>query len=107
MDRDAVVCSIYEAIRRANALREPGAQIACSEEAPLFGPGGQLDSLGLVSLILDVEELVNERAGVGLQLADERAMTLRRNPFRDVRSLSDYIVARLAEERPCVNYPTS
>ena len=38
-------------------------QIACEEETVLYGQAGRLDSLNLVSLILDVEEAVNERTG--------------------------------------------
>ena len=99
MRRDDIVREIYEAIRRANELRGPDDRLACSEETVLFGPGGSLDSLGLVSLILDVEEAVNARTGTGLVLADERAVAQQRSPFRDVRSLADYVVSRLESER--------
>ena len=104
MDRAAVVAEIYNAIRRANELRPPGEQIACAETAPLFGPGGSLDSLGLVSLIVDLEEAVNAGTGKGLILADDRAVSQRRSPFRDVASLADHVMARLSEGGPC---PTS
>jgi hypothetical protein len=97
MQRDDVIREIYGALERANALREPDAQLACAEDTALYGPGGALTSLGLVALILDVEEAVNARTGSGLVLADERAMSQRRSPFRDVRSLADYVMARLGE----------
>ena len=99
VDRDVVVREIYQAIGRINELRDPGDRIACSEETVLYGSGGALDSLGLVSLILDVEQAVNERAGTSLVLADEQAMSQRRNPFRDVRSLADYVMSRLGGRR--------
>jgi acyl carrier protein len=107
MERDDVVREIYEAIRRANELREPDDLLDCSEHTPLFGPGGGLDSLGLVSLILDVEEGVNARAGTRIVLADERAMAERRNPFRDTRSLADFVMRRLEEEGACPTGPSS
>lgn len=93
--REAVLQAIYAAIRRANALRPPDQQLACDEMTALYGPEGGLDSLGLVSLILDVEEAVNAQAGTSLVLADERAMSQRHNPFRHVRSLADFVLARL------------
>jgi hypothetical protein len=34
-----------------------------------------------------------------LVLADERAMSQRHNPFRDVRSLADYVMERLNESK--------
>jgi len=98
VDRDVVVREIYQAIGGINELRDPGDRIACSEETVLYGSGGALDSLGLVSLILDVEQAVNERSGMSLVLADAQAMAQRRNPFRDVRSLADYVMSRLGAE---------
>ena len=62
MRRDEVIAVIYEAIRRANELRAPGEHLECAEGTTLYGPGA-LDSLGLVSLILDVEQAVAEQQG--------------------------------------------
>ncbi len=107
MIRDEIVAVILRAIDRANELREADEQIPRSEEAGLFGPEGGLDSMGLVSLVLDVEEAVNALSGARLVLADERAMAQRRSPFRDVRSLADYIEERLGEQKACVSGPSS
>jgi hypothetical protein len=96
VDRNIVVDEIYQAITRINELRDPDQGIACAEETVLYGAGGALDSLSLVSLILDVELGINERSGGGLVLADAQAMSQRRNPFRDVRSLADYVMSRLS-----------
>jgi acyl carrier protein len=95
MYRTQVIQSIYDAIRRMNDFRPPAEQLACAEATTLYGREGPLDSLGLVSFILDVEEAVNAQTGRNLVLADERAMAQHRNPFRTVRSLADYVVARL------------
>jgi acyl carrier protein len=99
--REDVIAAIYEAIRRTNETRPPEAALTCSEETVFFGKGGALDSLGLVSLIMDVEELVNDRWGTSLVLADERAVAERRNPFRDVKSLADHVISRLMEAGAC------
>lgn len=56
----------------------------------LFGPGGVLDSLGLVSLVLDLEQAIDSRYGVLITLADQRAMSQKRSPFRSVEALADY-----------------
>lgn len=97
MNRDRVVRTIYEAIGRMNELREASDRIACSEETVLYGTGGSLDSLNLVSLILDVEQAINDETGGQVVLADERALAMRRNPFCDIRSFADHVVARLEE----------
>ncbi len=55
----------------------------------LFGADGVLDSIGLVSLVVAVEErLVAE--GIDVALADERALSQRNSPYRSVASLAAY-----------------
>jgi acyl carrier protein len=107
MNRDEVIYEIYMAIGHANEMRAADDQIVAAEETGLFGPGGNLDSLGLVSLVLDVEAAVNARMGTNLVLADERAMAVGRNPFRDVRSLADNVMSRLVELELCDPEPLS
>ena len=63
----------------------------------LYGRGSDLDSLGLVQLIVDVEENVSERYGVPVTLTDERAMSQEHSPFRTAESLADYITNLLMQ----------
>jgi acyl carrier protein len=69
------------------------------ENTRLFGASGFLDSVGLVSLVLDVEQQVNERWGLALSLADDRAVSQQRSPFRSAGSLADYVVMLAGEAR--------
>jgi D-alanine--poly(phosphoribitol) ligase subunit 2 len=69
------------------------------ENTRLFGASGFLDSVGLVSLVLDVEQQVNDRWSLALSLADDRAVSQQRSPFRSVGSLADYVVMLAAETR--------
>lgn len=59
-------------------------------ETPLFGREGLLDSLGLVTLVVAVERALEDRFGVQVSLADDRAMSQTQSPFRTVRSLAEY-----------------
>lgn len=70
-----------------------------SEETRLIGQGAVLDSMGLVSLIVDVEQALEQEYGLTLILADERAMSQKRSPFRSVQSLTDYISQLVEEQR--------
>jgi acyl carrier protein len=81
---------VLQAMRLANLARESGSQLEVSAEAPIFGPDSALDSLGLVALLLDIEDGLR---GVGCEvvLSDERAMSQKRSPFRSVQSLVTYI----------------
>lgn len=75
----------------------PGEPVA--EETFLIGSRAVLDSIGLVTLIVDLEQRVDETYGVMLTLASERAMSQRQSPFRTVASLTDYICMLIAEEQ--------
>lgn len=51
--------------------------------------------MGLVGLILEIEQMLEEDLGLSIVLADERALAERRSPFRDVSALADYILELL------------
>ena len=100
MNRSEIVNLIIEAakdlgIADNESLRERGQQF--SQDTHLIGRNGILDSMGLVNLILDVEQEVNDRYGVLISIADERAMSQERSPFRTVGSLADYILTLIGE----------
>lgn len=57
---------------------------------PLFGEAGVLDSVGLVSLVVAVEERLADELGIDVALADERALSQRNSPYRTVASLAAY-----------------
>ena len=82
--------TVLEAMRSANLGRAASAQLTVSADAPFFGPTSLHDSLGLVALLLDIEEALQER-GCEVVLSDERAMSQTRSPFRTVESLVAYI----------------
>jgi len=97
MDEASVTPLILSAIREYNQQVPANRRVPETAEATLFGPNGHLDSLGLVNLVLMVEDHVKDKYHVALTLADERAVSQDRNPFRSVQSLTAY-VARLLNE---------
>ena len=64
----------------------------------LFGETGLLDSVGLVSLIVAVEQEVEDDLGATIMLADERAMSQSSSPYRTVETLARYASQLVAEE---------
>ena len=57
----------------------------------MFGAGGYLDSLSLVSLVVSVEEKIEQKFDMPLILADEKAMSQKRSPFATIGSLTAYV----------------
>jgi acyl carrier protein len=64
----------------------------------LFGANGILDSIGLVNLIVLVEESIADRYNTAVTLADRRALLRANSPFRTVQSLADYAYEVLVKE---------
>ncbi|HZN35595.1 MAG TPA: hypothetical protein VFB80_17320 [Pirellulaceae bacterium] len=94
MDRHQIEDVVVSAIRIINQGRTPEHQLAESADAALYGAGSPLDSLGLVALLIEVEEGLREE-GRAISLSDERAVSQKHSPFRSVPALVDYIAGRL------------
>jgi acyl carrier protein len=92
---DGVVNLVYEAVARTNEELEPELAIEARPDELLIGPGTKLDSLGFVSLILEIEELVHERLGITLELVNDRALSQERSPFRTLGTLVAYVEASI------------
>lgn len=70
-----------------------------NSETPLFGRDGILDSVGLVTLVVAVEQAIEDECGVSVSLADEKAMSQRQSPYRTVGSLAEYATRLLETEQ--------
>jgi acyl carrier protein len=102
-DRTEVVGLIRQCVGEILAGREILGGI--SETTRLFGGGGVFDSLGLVTLITEVETQINDQFGASIVIASERAMSQQRSPFRSVSALTDYVMQLLADEVNAVPQP--
>ena len=63
----------------------------------IFGEDGLLDSIDLVSLIVAVEQKIEDKFDINITLADERAMSQKNSPFKSIDSLSKYVLLLLGE----------
>ena len=72
-------------------------KIDVSPTTPLFGADAQIDSLSLVSLIVDVETALIVDHDLPVSLTDDRAMTREVSPYSDVQALKEYILELAAE----------
>ena len=88
---------IIEVLTELNEELEKGALNNPTKDTKLYGGSGALDSLALVSLITDLEERVSDEFDNDIILADEKAMSQKTSPFRNVESLKIYIQKILEE----------
>ena len=96
--RDKLVNLILETLRELNedldldAFGDPG------PETRIFGQDGGLDSVALVALMADLEEKVAREFRRDIIIADDRAMSRKRSPFRSVSTLADYLEELMEKE---------
>ena len=66
-------------------------------KAVLFGSGSSLDSLGLVNLIIAIEQNIEDELDLNISIADEKAMSQKSSPFKTIESLLEYILKLIKE----------
>jgi D-alanine--poly(phosphoribitol) ligase subunit 2 len=97
--RERISNIVFSVIEEFNTTYEQNIPAGLGEETPLFGKDGVIDSLGLVSLIVMIEQAIEDELGVSLILADEKAMSQKTSPFLKVSLLVDYICRVTDEEK--------
>lgn len=83
---------ILEALTNLNEELPDDKQVNVDLSTVLFGVKAELDSLSLVSVVVEVESAVNNKLGVGISLTDDRAMSQDVMPFTSGVTLRDYIL---------------
>jgi len=89
MQKEKITNLLFETIDEFNDTNSYS--IIKKLDTVLFGENSSLDSLGLVNLIVAVEEKIEDDFDISLTLADEKAMSERNSPFRSVEAFRDYI----------------
>lgn len=83
--------AIFQVMQDINQQLPENKALIISLDTVLYGTNGELDSLGLVNLILAAEEEIEESFDTVISIADERAMSQVNSPFKTVGTLVDYI----------------
>ena len=81
---------IIEAIHELNQTLDIPVNIESGIDSPIYGKNGILDSISLVSLIVSIEQKIEDHFGVSIILANEKAMSQRNSPFLTIGTLSNF-----------------
>ena len=79
-------------LRNTQGLKAPS---RLDSATMLFGGEGFLDSMALVTLVVAVEQAVEEKFSTSVSLADPSAMSQEHSPYRTIGALADYAVQRM------------
>ncbi len=94
-NRDSIVQLLHRTIDVINAQLPNARKLAKSPDFPFVGPDSTVESLTLMSFIVEVEDRIHEEIGLEFALADGIGLPLEHNPFRTLDSLVNDIVMRL------------
>jgi acyl carrier protein len=97
LTKENVLEIILRALQNLNDELPDDEKFEAGPNTPLFGPNATLDSLALVSVIVDVEGDVSAALGRSISLTDDRAMSQEISPFDDVQTLLNYIMILVNE----------
>ena len=96
--QDKITQIVLNAIHAIDEMEEKEEFLNPTEDLRLFGGRGVMDSLGIVMLIAEVEDQIQEEFDRSITMADDRAMSQKTSPFRSVKTLVQYIVKLLDEQ---------
>ncbi len=97
--QEDILQAISEAVDEVNLQQPEGRKLSKAPETLLYGEGALLDSLGLVTLVMEAEQRINERFACSITLANEKAFSQKNSPFRSIKSLAEYIALLLTERK--------
>ena len=96
MDR-AIAVDIVKACLK-EGLEQAGTPVErIDEDTVIVGPSAVLDSIGVVSLIVDIEQRLQMDHDVAVTLANEKAMSQKNSPFRTVGVLSTHVIESIQQ----------
>jgi len=88
---------IYKSIDEINSILKENSRLENKTDTVLYGHNSKLDSLGLVNLIVEVEQRLSDELNVTIDLTDEKALSQNNSPFLTVKTLCEYIFNHLKE----------
>ena len=95
VDKEDIIALIYEVLDETNGMLPTEQQVEKSLETALYGPKSPVDSLGLITLIVGIEQKVDEKFGATIILAEDGKMFQPDSPLSRVDFLAEHITMLL------------
>ena len=99
MNREQILGNVISCVKDLVDTFPEVQKFEVTEQTRLFGSGSQIDSLSLVTMIVDLEMKFADEFNYDLSLTDDRAMAREVSPFTSISSLTDYIYELTIEKK--------
>lgn len=94
-----VIDSLKDIMEEYDSDEEFKSDFEVTSKSRIYGGDSPLDSMAVVSMIVDLESRLAEELDFEISIVDERAMSQMGNPFRDVPSIVDYLLVLYQENQ--------
>lgn len=91
MNKGEIFDIVIKQVAELNETLPQEQQFTVDKDTILFGNNSKIDSLSLVSVIVDLEGVFASEHNLEISLTDDRAMTREVSPFDSVTTLVAYI----------------
>lgn len=91
MDKEQIFEIVISCVRSLVDTLPEKSKFAVDQNTVLFGKDSNIDSLSLVSVIVDLETIFSTDYNFDISLTDDRAMTRAISPYDNISNLVDYI----------------
>lgn len=88
---------VVEAVVAASSGLQHGSPAVLQPDTSIYGSDGFMDSVGLVSLLVEIERQLEEKYGIALPIMDDKAFSKRHSPFRSLSTLESYVSERIKD----------
>ena len=95
ISKELVLKQIYGAIDEHNKINPDDLKLVKSMETIFVGLNGSLDSLGLLTLLVEIENNVRVNIKEDFSIIDEMLLGDEEGPYKNVENLAKYITKKL------------
>jgi hypothetical protein len=82
---------IYSSIKEVNKQQPPGNQLKLDKNELLISDKSSIDSLGLITLLINIEDKINTDYKKKINLVDEKLISEIDTPFKTLDSLATWL----------------
>jgi len=97
MERETALAVVIACLKDSIEQFGTGTVTEVNADTVIVGQDAALDSIGVVSLIVDIEQKLETEYNVSITLASEKAMSQKNSPFRTCAVLAEHVCATILE----------
>lgn len=97
IEKDKIMGIVIESINEITDEWEIKCDYPILAETRIWGGESSLTSMNIVNIIVCIEEKIADAYNLQITIADEKAFSQSKSPFKSVESLTNYIVGLISE----------